>query len=106
MKKSLHAPVVPAGLVTALREKLLDALMDFLRGGSGADFLQRDFLPLKDGVVKFFHGLARAPAHDGARDVAEIAGLLRARKNINDYRLVCAQPPEAALVRVASLFAA
>ena len=106
VKKSLHASVALAGVVAALREKLQDALMNFRRRGSGADFLQRDFLPVKDGVVKFFHGLARAPAHDGARDVAEIAGLLRARENIEDDRLMRAQRPVAAFVRVAALFAA
>src|SRR5664279_1024009 len=79
VKKSLHASIALASVVAALREKLQDAFMDLRRQTSGAHFLEPDLLPVENGVVKFFDGLARAPAHDGARDVAKVTGLLRSR---------------------------
>ena len=54
---------------------------------AGADFLEGDFLSLKNRGVKFPRRLARVPAHDRARDVAKIAGQLRARKNVYDCLL-------------------
>jgi len=68
-------------------------------GGAGwkvrADFSEGDFLSLIDRVVKAPHGFAGASAHDGAGDVAEVAGLLRSAEKYHDDRLVRAQRPVA-----------
>src|SRR5450759_5129489 len=106
VKKSLHAAIALAGLVTLLLEKFQHGLVDVIRPRARANFFEPDLLPAKDGVVKPSHAIARAPAHHRARDVAKVTGFLRTRKNINDDWLVRAQRAVAAFVRIAALFAA
>ena len=107
VEESFHPPVAPAGLVTLLRKILLHRA--HARPSSerpAPQLFEADLLSAKHRVVQPPHPFARAPAHDGAGDVAEITGPLRAGKNINDDRLIRAQRTEAALVRVTALLAA
>src|SRR5437773_5191847 len=60
-------------------------------------------LALQDCVVQFANCLRGAATHNGAGDVTEVAGGLRARKNVDDNRLISAQQTVAGLVRVAAL---
>src|SRR5205823_8962129 len=84
MEKPLHPPVALGGFVTCLLEELLDRLMHFDRLHAGPHLLERQLLSLANDVVEFLDRLAGATAHDGAGDVAEIAGFLRAGKDIED----------------------
>ena len=103
VKETLHAPVVAAGFVTLLVKKFMHGAMGVAGWDVRADFSERDVLSAPHGVVKPANRFTGASAHDGAGDVAEVTGFLRARKNINDDRLVRAQRPVAAFVRVARL---
>src|ERR1039457_5161523 len=103
VKESFHAPVVAAGFVTLLLKKFLHGAMGIAGWDVRADFSEREVLSAQHGVVKLANRFTGASAHDGAGDVAEVTGFLRARKNINDERLVRSQGPVAAFVRVARL---
>src|SRR5674476_688047 len=103
MEKTPHPAMVLAGGKTLLLKTNLHRVVNGAGGRAAAHFLERNFLPALDGVVKFMDGGAGAAPDDGARDVAEVAGRLRARKNINDDRLVRVELAVTAFVRVAAL---
>src|SRR5206468_8777300 len=70
---------------------------------TGAQLLEGQLLPPLDRVVELLHRLTLPAAHDCSRDVAEIARLLRARKDIEDDRFIGAQRAEPAFMGIASL---
>src|SRR6266511_3310086 len=85
MEKALHPTVAFAGLIAYLFESNL--------------------LSARDGLVELVHRIVSASFDNGPRDVAEVAGFLRARENVNDDGLVRPQNAVPLLVRVARLFA-
>src|SRR6185436_19712593 len=103
VKKALHSTIVFAGFVALANKKLLHRLVDLDRRHPGPDRFERDLLALQHGGIKFPHGFVSTATHNRPRDVAEVTCLLRARKDINDDRLMCSQWPEASLVRVTRL---
>src|SRR6185312_8628817 len=105
VKESSHPTVAPTGLVSLGVEEFHHRFVHLQSRHAGLHFLKRDFLRTRDGVVKFAYGLGGAALDDGLCDVAEVTGLLRARENINDDRLVRAQDSVALLVRVTPLSA-
>src|SRR5204863_9542969 len=106
VKESLHAAVVAAGPVTFAREETLHIIVNVGRGRALAHLVEGHLLAALHGVIKPSHRFAGAALHHRAGDVPEIAGLLGARKNIDDDRLVRAQHAMADLVRVTGLHAA
>ena len=67
--------------------------MDLRGGHPGAHLLERQLLALEHRVIQLPNRLAGAPANHRAGNVAEIAGLLRAGKDVQDDGLVGAQGP-------------
>src|SRR6476620_6027710 len=94
MEKSLHSAMLFAGLITLAFEEILHRFMDFFRLDARPHFFERELLAMQNGVVKFPRGLAGATADDRPSDVAEITGLLRARKNVEDNQFIRAQRAE------------
>ena len=101
VKETFHAPVTPPGPVTLGHEEILHRPMNLRGWRVRAHFFKRDFLTLPDRIVKFAHGFAGGPAHDGAGDVPEVTGFLRARKNVDDDGFVGAQRAITPFMRVA-----
>jgi len=50
--------------------------MNLVSASSSAHFLEGKFLSLEDRIVQFPHRFTGATAHNRARDVAKITGLL------------------------------
>ena len=106
MEKTLHAAVAPARPITFAHEEVLNGAMHVRGWHPGAHLLERQALALKHRVVQLPHRLTRPATDHGAGDIAEIAGLLGAGKDVQDNGLIGAQRAMAALVRVAALSAA
>ena len=67
------------------------------------DSAKPDFLAFCNTLIGMLQPFRCPAAHDGARDVAEIAGLLRTRKNIHDDGSVRANRTAALIVRIDAL---
>src|SRR6185295_4042730 len=102
MKEALHSPVGFASLISFTFEELQDALVNVSSADIFAQFFKGHFLPALDGMIKLAQGVAGAALHHRARDVAEIACLLRARKHVKNDRFIGAQRTMTPFVRVAS----
>src|ERR1043166_1651781 len=106
VEKTLHASVALPRFESLSLEELQDVAMNFRARDVVAEFFESHILAAADGVVGLAHRLAGASFDHRPRDVAEIAGLLRARKNVENDGFVGAQNAVPALVRVAGLPAA
>src|SRR5438876_11241732 len=104
MEKTLHATVAFAGLVAFLVEKLPHRRVHFDATSVGIHLFKGDLLSARDGLVELAHGIVSPPSDNGPRDIAEVAGFLRARENVNDDGFVGADNAMPLLVRIAGLF--
>src|SRR5439155_20859202 len=91
---------------TALCEEILDCLVNCHSVHSRFDFSQSERLSGFHRFPNLSLRIARSPAKNGARHVAEISGLRVARENIQDNQRVRVKRTEAALMRIAGLVAA
>src|SRR5213080_1194324 len=91
---------------TTLAEELLNCLVNCHSIHSRFDLFQSERLPGFYCFPKLSLRIARAPAENGPRHVAEISGLRVARENIQDNQRVRVKRTEAALMRIAGLVAA
>src|SRR5438093_575714 len=106
MEEALHSPLGPACLVTFLGEEIEHALMDLPAMSFIMDLFEGQLLSALDGMIHSAERFAGAPPGDCSRNVPKIAGLLRAREDIEDDRLVGTEKAVAHLVGVAALPAA
>ena len=103
MEKALHATVAFAGLVAFLIEKLPHRLVHFNAANIGLHLFEGDLLSARDGLIELAHRFVSAPFDNRPRDVAEVAGFLRARENVDDDGFVRPQGAMPLLVRIAGL---
>src|SRR6266478_2174719 len=106
MEESNSPPFAHLRRKTALCEEFLNGLVNRHPVDSRLDLLQGKPLPGFHRFPKFSLRLARSATQNGARHVAEIAGLRVARKNIENNQRVGVERTKAALVRIAGLVAA
>ena len=105
VKKTLH-PAVDSSRREAPRfEELQNILMNLFAVHSVANLIVADLLPGLHGRIDLFEFVRRAPAHDSAAQVAEIAVVLRARKNIEDDRSIGFDRSAAFVMRIDALVA-
>src|SRR5207247_10868180 len=103
MEKALHTTVAFARLIPLLVEKLPHRRVHFDAANVGLHLFEGDLLSARDGLVKLVHSIVSASFDNGPSDVAEVAGFLRARENVNDDGLVRPQNAMPLLVRIARL---
>src|ERR1051326_301124 len=88
VKKALHAAGDFSRRKTALGEEIENSLVDVSSAHAVFDIAVSDLLSGLKGRVGGLQALGGAAAHDRAAQIAEVAGLLRAWKNIEDHRAV------------------
>src|SRR5262245_42160126 len=91
VEESLHTAIMSPRFITLARKEFLNVFMDFGRGHGSAHSAEGDLLALLYSRVKLPDRFTGAAAHDGASNIAEIAGFLRAGKDVNNNRLIGAQ---------------
>ena len=105
VEEALHAAVLHARSVAARVEEGLDLAVDGLPVGAVVHAPVAEAHALVHERVDLLQPVRGAAAHDGAREVAEVAGLLGAREDVHHDRRVRADRPVALLVRVHGLVA-
>src|SRR5436190_12997285 len=103
MEKALHAAVAFTGLVPFLVEKLPYRGVHFDATHVGLDLFEGDLLSARDGAVELAHSLLSPSFDNRSGDITEVAGFLRARKNVEDDRFVRAQNAVPPFMRIAGL---
>src|SRR5688500_82916 len=88
VKESLHPSVDSTGVKAARLEQIEDFLVHFLTIDTVTNVVVADLLPGLHGRINRFDFVRSAPAHNRAARIAEVAVLLRARKDIEDDRCV------------------
>src|SRR5262245_20642460 len=103
MKKSLHTAFHQAGWKAFALEEIHDLVMNVISACAIPDSMEGDFLSLRDAVIGMFQSFRSSAPHNRPRDVAEVAGPLRTRKDIHDDRRVRANGPSALIMRIDAL---
>src|SRR6186713_2795718 len=84
-------------------EELLDLVVQRQAVDARLHFLQRHRLPVAHCLPQTPLGITRAPSHNSARHVAEIAALRVTRKDIEDNQRIRVERTGPAFVRITSL---
>src|SRR5919106_1790939 len=105
VKKSLHPSIDPSRREAAGIKKRKNFLVNLFTVDSVTNHIEADLLAGLNRGVNLFEFFRRAPAHDGPAQVAEVAGSLRPRENVEDYRGVRFDGAGAFVVRVDALVA-
>src|SRR5262245_59795408 len=105
MKKALHAAIESTRGKTAIGEHVQDVLMDFFAVDAVANLLVADSLSRLDRRIDFLGLVRGAPAHHRPAQVADIAVVLRAWKDVEDDRGVGLDRTAAFMVRIDALIA-
>src|SRR5439155_4121402 len=103
VEEALHAPVLHPRPVAARYEQRVDLPVDRRPVGPGTNATVAEPHALLHQRVHLLEALARTAPHDRARQVAEVAGALRAREDVHHHWLMAPYRPVAFLVRIHGL---
>ena len=90
---------------TARLKEIENILVDFFAVDAVADLFEADFLAGLHRRINLFELVRGATAHDSAAQIAEVAVMLRARKDIENDRCVGLDRSAALVMRIDALIA-